>query len=533
MMMEAERINTSNNGRYSPYTGKATMAAAGAGGGVLATMAANLDSILPRGTANAVSDLGAVDSGIAAADTAVRAGQGLVNDIITGGTMVTNAVADEDYEPYEVDIDPGTEQGNTLAQGLMEDMGRLFEYKGIMGNMPSANEMIGGGIDLYNEHVSPYMNDRVEEGLGGAALLAASTPFIPGGRSTIRGAERKYKPGIYQEPGALLERATEEVAEESPNLPAVFDVTRQDLYDIGSTRQGNQDVQLLGAPANPKGTAHAGKVTKPANTQRLVNALENARGSELEKGMVGWYVMDPLYQAYKDMGLSDEEAVRRFNDFQAVTGIHSANSDVVTELNRGTGALYLNEQGRLDDYFKFGGKMGQPGAPADMDRIRGHMGHKTAHGVPTGRYFESGALQMKSPKVPAYIQAAGVPETGFQTSFPVGDAHYSRAIGLSDVRPELAGGPGASWSMPEAMQLAPWWRDDVAGQVGLESVPAQALAWGLFGPQTGVETKIAAPKLEILADMIAERARDRGISIEQARDEILMGQDYVGALTSK
>jgi hypothetical protein len=87
--------------------------------------------------------------------------------------------------------------------------------------------------------------------------------------------------------------------------------------------------------------------------------------------------------------------------------------------------------------------------------------------------------------------------------------------------------------MPEAMQLAPWWRDDVAGQVGLESVPAQALAWGLFGPQTGVETKIAAPKLEILADMIAERARDRGISIEQARDEILMGQDYVGALTSK
>jgi hypothetical protein len=206
---------------------------------------------------------------------------------------------------------------------------------------------------------------------------------------------------------------------------------------------------------------------------------------------------------------------------------------VVTELNRGTGALYLNEQGRLDDYFKYGGKMGQPGAPADMDRIRGHMGHKTAHGVPTGRYFESGALQMKSPKVPAYIQAAGVPETGFQTSFPVGDAHYSRAIGLSDVRPELAGGPGASWSMPEAMQLAPWWRDDVAGQVGLESVPAQALAWGLFGPQTGVETKIAAPKLEILADMIAERARDRGISIEQARDEILMGQDYVGALTSK
>jgi hypothetical protein len=32
--------------------------------------------------------------------------------------------------------------------------------------------------------------------------------------------------------------------------------------------------------------------------------------------------------------------------------------------------------------------------------------------------------------------------------------------------------------------------------------------------------------------MIKERARDRGISIEQAREEILMAKDYVGALTS-
>ena len=57
--------------------------------------------------------------------------------------------------------------------------------------------------------------------------------------------------------------------------------------------------------------------------------------------------------------------------------------------------------------------------------------------------------------------------------------------------------------MPEAMQLAPWWRGDVAGQMGLESVPAQALAWGLYGPQTGVTTDIAAPNLELLAEMLS------------------------------
>jgi hypothetical protein len=536
MLAEAERVATANPGlKNSPFAaGRATvpgMVAAGAGGGVLATAAANLASLFPDGTVDAVSELGVVDSGVAAADTAVRAGQGFLNDLITGGTMVTNAVADEDYEPYEVDIDPGTEQGDTLVGGLMEDMGRLFDYKGIMGNMPSATEMISGGIDLYNEYISPYMNDRVEEGLGGAAILGASLPFIPG-RSTIRGAERKDYPGIYQEPGALLEQV--EVEPETGVLEEVFGVTRQDLADIGRTRQGNEAPALPGAAAKPKGTAHGEKITKPANTGRLVNALENAMGSELEKGMSGWYVMDPLYDAYRSLGLSEEEAARRFKDFQAFTGIHSSASDVKTELTRGTGALYLNEQGRMDDYVNYGGKVGQPGAPEDMSRFPGHFAHKTAHGTPLLNYIENGALTMKSPKVPLYIQSAGVPETGFQTEMPVGDAHFSRAIGLADVRPsKTMGATNESWTTPEAQQLTPWWRDEVAGQVDLESVPAQALAWGLFSPQTGVDTPVGVPKLEILAQMIAERARERGIPIEQARDEILMAQDYVSSLSTK
>ena len=352
------------------------------------------------------------------------------------------------------------------------------------------------------------------------------------GRSTVRGAFRKAYPGIYQNPDELLSQVR--VEPESGVLEQVFGVTRQDLADIGRTRQGNQPPALPGAAANPRGTPQGEIVMQPANTRRLVNSLENAMGSELEKGMSGWYVMDPMYDAYKALGLSDEEAAKMFTDFQTFTGIHSSASDVMTELTRGTGALYLHNQGRLDDYVNYGGKVGQPGAPEDMNRFPGHFAHKTAHGVPLLDYANTGVLTMKSPKVPLYIQSAMVPQTGFQTSMPVGDAHFSRAIGLADTRPDKGkGATNESWTTPEAQQLTPWWRDEVAGQVDLESVPAQALAWGLFSPQTGVDTPVGVPKLEILAQMIVKRAKERGISIEQARDEVLMGQDYVSTLSPK
>jgi len=88
--------------------------------------------------------------------------------------------------------------------------------------------------------------------------------------------------------------------------------------------------------------------------------------------------------------------------------------------------------------------------------------------------------------------------------------------------------PGASVSNPEMSTLAPWWKDKIAGQVGLESVPAQARAWGAFSPQTGVESPIGAPKLELLSMKIMEAANRYGVSPEQARDMILKGEGYAG-----
>jgi hypothetical protein len=142
-------------------------------------------------------------------------------------------------------------------------------------------------------------------------------------------------------------------------------------------------------------------------------------------------------------------------------------------------------------------------------------------------------MQMSSPKVPMYIEASGVPETGFQTATPVGDAHWSRAVGLADTRgaktikgKEVV--PGASVSNPEMSMLGPWWREEIAAPLGLESVPAQARAWGTFSPQTGVTTPIGAPKLELIAKQIMHTAKRMGVSPETARDYVLSGKTYAG-----
>ena len=149
------------------------------------------------------------------------------------------------------------------------------------------------------------------------------------------------------------------------------------------------------------------------------------------------------------------------------------------------------------------------------------------------KYIDTGEVVMDSPKIPPYIQASGVPETGFQTNMPVGDAHWSRAVGLADTRnmtrvkgkPTI---PGSSVSTPEMEQLGPWWQKQVAERVGLQSVPAQALAWGAYSPITGVKSLIGAPKLELMANQIMKTAKRLGVSPETARDLVLMGKTHAG-----
>ena len=58
-------------------------------------------------------------------------------------------------------------------------------------------------------------------------------------------------------------------------------------------------------------------------------------------------------------------------------------------------------------------------------------------------------------------------------------------------------------------------------------MPAQAHQWDLFGPQTGVDTPIGAPKLEFLAQRAWERAQKLGIDPNTLLNRIMEGKDHL------
>jgi hypothetical protein len=355
----------------------------------------------------------------------------------------------------------------------------------------------------------------------------ASKP--PKVKQTVKDPQRAAFPGIYKRPDVIAAEAAARVAPESPALKQLFGVTRQDLADIAKSRQGNLPGTLPGAAASPRGSEAAEKIMTRANEQRILDAMAEAeKYPALVTGMDPWYVMDPLFQLMvKELGM--EQAKREYPRMNALMGMASPGSEVTTEIPRGSAAYFLQKQGRFPEFEKFLGKPSyQRGEEVaeDIRTVPGHMYHSTAQAIPMRRFLESGEMEMTSPKVPLYIEASGVPEVGFQTRTPVGDAHWSRATGLADTR--TAKSFAGSVSNPEMTQLAPWWRKKIAGQLGIEPVSAQARAWGTFSPQTGVTTPIGAPKLELLADQAVLAGQRMGIPPEDALKMFVLGEGRLG-----
>lgn len=357
--------------------------------------------------------------------------------------------------------------------------------------------------------------------LPAAVKKSASTKI----RQTVKDPIRNANPGIYKNPKVIAQEAAARVAPEDPALKQLFGVSRDDLYEI-SKRKGNAD-PVIRTAANPKGSAAVDKIKTKANEQRLIDGLSEARNQpDLFKGMHGWYVMDPAYNRLVEL-VGTDEAKRLYTRFNTMVGMASPGSEVLTEINRGTAANMMADMGRFDEFARYGGMAAdRRGAdfPPELSNVIGHPYHSTSQAAPMRSFLEKGEVDMGSPKVPLYIQSSGVPDTGFQTSLPVPDAHFTRAVGLPDTRGSQDF--NVSMKMPEYQSAGPWFRDRVAAPSGMESVPAQAVAWGLYSPQTGVTTEIGAPKLELLSQRIMAEARRRGIDPAALRDAVLTGKSH-------
>jgi hypothetical protein len=380
--------------------------------------------------------------------------------------------------------------------------------------------------DLANNLRYNYSGPMTGE--ASAGKTAPPNPYI----QTVDQPYRMMYPGIYRDPREIAATANARVAPENPAMKQLWGVSRGDLDEIGRARGPGMEIpDISGLALKPKGATSAVNIMNPRNEQRLIDTLVEGGKYPGLRHADAWYVMDPMYHRLEQM-FGPEEAVKRYRDLNNMMGMASPGSDVLTEIQRGSAAHWLQKQGRWEDFRDLAGmaeKNRGGNYPDDMRYIMGHPYHSTAQSGPMQKYIERGAIQSDAPKVPSYALASGVPQTGFQTRYAVGDAHYSRGVGLADTRK----GPTdvqASWSPTEYQTLSPWWRDKVAGQVGIEAVPAQARLWTILGPQTGVDSPLGQGKLELLSQQIMTAAKRLGISPEQARDKFLRGEAGAGML---
>ena len=428
---------------------------------------------------------------------------------------------------------PGARQEGFITQELLQPPSSPLEYG--LAALPHTRALglgVRGAAAMLGGLASLDFADPAEAKVGKIAKQAARVAKYPAANPDVQTVLEPYRmafPGIYGNPKQIAATAAERVVEEDDTMKRLWGVTRADLEDIAKRRGRGDEPRGVVLADRPKGAESARNIMIPENAQRLVDILEEAGKYPGLRHADAWYVLDPVFQRMVQM-FGPEEAVKRFQRFNTITGMASPGSDVLTEVQRGTAAHWLNEQGRFKDFMKYAGMAEDTrgrGFPKDMRYIGGHPYHKTSQALPMQQYLERGALRSEAPKVPLYTEASGVPQTGYQWGYPVGDAHFSRGVGLADTRK----GPSdvaASFSRSEHQTLAPWWREQVADKVGIQAVPAQARLWTVLGPQTGVDSPLGQGKLELLSNQIMVAAKRLNVSPETARDLILAGKAGAG-----
>lgn len=337
-------------------------------------------------------------------------------------------------------------------------------------------------------------------------------------------AYRGFSPGVYADPREIARIANTRADPDSGAMGRVFgpEWSRDSLYDLHKGREAQYDLGIL-FPPGAKGSAPARNVTNKRNTDRLIDIMTEAREyPRLYQGSQSWYEMQPLYDRLAQL---TDDPTTKFWDLVNTTSVMSPRSSVLSEIERGTHALMLRNQGRVDE-FRSMGAIAAPlrGAdfPEDLLRMPGAMAHKVHSGM-LENLDKTGRIVTDEAKVPMYAKAHGVPETGGQTIMGAPDAHNARMIGLSDVRLPKKGKQGGNANKPETFSLLPWFDSKVARPMDMSGSDAQSLLWNVGAPFTGVATQIGKSKLELLSEGIERAAQHYGISVEQARDRVIMG----------
>ena len=376
--------------------------------------------------------------------------------------------------------------------------------------------------DYFREHNGQSMS---EAGEGPPAKRYPASPD-----ATVKNPTQSKFPGIYDDPKEIMNRLGAG-APESPHMKDIFGVTRKDLHDATLARGDVEPkTPIPGITPKGKGSMHALRVMTPENAERIRSIIQAYKEHDPSgyHGMVGWYEMDPMYQSIKKiLGGSQEAADRVYHTLNSMTAYASPKSPVGAEIKRGTAAAMMAAEGNFDKFAEYG-DLPQKKAPAALKAKNFELGNEgsMAHGSQApamGRFLETGQ-EANAVKTGTYRRSSDAPSrTGseYQNTQPVGDSHWSRGVGLADVRGAAAFEGSADG--PEMKVLAPWYHDQIARHpdIDLPSTSAQAVQWGALSKDTGVESPVGVPKLEIWANQIASAAERAGIKPKEMWQRIV------------
>lgn len=213
-----------------------------------------LSSLIPTATIGALSGMSAGDAGAATLDVANRIGEDFINTPLEGAQMLSNAFHDTNYAAPQFQFAPRTEAGNALSGALAEDTGRAMQFRGAFGEdlgLPSTADIIGGGVDLYNQYVSPMLSDRQEQALGGGGLaLASLMGFGKGAKPVTRSSGILERVGDVDRVNSLDLAAEAGAAADLPVLTASDLINRPFVSNMADTSRGD-NTNIIGVNGVP------------------------------------------------------------------------------------------------------------------------------------------------------------------------------------------------------------------------------------------------------------------------------------------
>lgn len=337
--------------------------------------------------------------------------------------------------------------------------------------------------------------------------------------------------GIWGDPREIARVANDMVSPEHPSLKQIFGVTREDLLNDYGNRTGNLSGADLLSPMKSRRPPTAGSIENtmtPRNAQRLVDIIAEAKKYPNLVAGSNFYPLDPLFHRTEQL-MPRDDAVDQFRRFNLLTGYNSPGSSVEDEIRRGASAQHFAAQGRLNEWLMNAGtpeELRDRYFPDDLRYLKPGPYHKSGTAPGVARVLPDfdyrSMVGTDRPKLPLYVGASGIPETGFQTDYPVLDTHMVRQIGLHDIRPNY---PDAMPKVNDAHVFAPWFAKNVAQPHDLSSTRAQALLWNVLGPQTGIKTTVAVPKLEQYSRYFSQRANELGLDPNEVTDQVLRGEE--------